>query len=729
MSALTIEATTKRQHRKQNHFRPDIQGLRAVAVLVVLFFHAGGGIIFPGGFIGVDVFFVISGFLITGHLIRTGTKTGRIDLADFYARRVRRILPAATVVLLFTALATILILPATRWESIGGEILASSFYLVNWVLAENTDYLNADAAPSPIQHYWTLAVEEQFYIIWPLLIIALLYFARKKSIVGKRQNVQIRRDLVQRYIAWGAVGLTLISLAWSIYCSAVNPAPAYFVTTTRMWEMGIGALIAVFATQLERIPARLGYVVGAVGLAAILVSSLLYDSSTVFPGYAALLPTLGAAGVIIGGMSDRAESGVGAVLKIPVMRWVGDLSYSLYLWHWPLIVVGTHLLGGHLGLWQGLIIVAISFIPAWLSYHYVENRIRTWSVIKSSTANALQMGALLMSFSMLLGMMVLLAAQDAAVRAFVPSPSVIAQLSSSSPIGDDADDDSARLFGAEALAVDPSIGAVVDHVASFSPTVVSAPQDNPKNYSMGCHQEFHETSFEACVFGDPDSDYVVALVGDSHAAQWLPALAPIAKAQGWRLETYTKSSCPLIGTAIAKGGQTFYSECYEWNQKAVEYLTGPDAPDHVIVSSSLYGTAIPGDSQVRTGSVSEGYTMVWNELKGAGVPVTVLLDTPHPQINVPECVAENGDRLSECAVPREEAMRNGAQQQLSAAQAVGAPTLDLTDSICPHDQCAAIVGNVLVYRDTNHLTATYSRSLTSDLEATLREQGNLPFTA
>lgn len=729
MSTVTIEAMPKVPHKKRNHFRPDIQGLRAVAVLVVLFFHAGGGIIFPGGFIGVDVFFVISGFLITGHLIRTGTKTGRIDLADFYARRVRRILPAATVVLLFTALATILILPTTRWESIGGEILASSFYLVNWVLAENTDYLNADAAPSPIQHYWTLAVEEQFYIIWPLLIIVLLYFARKKSTVGKHQNIQIRTHLVQRYIAWGAVGLTLLSLTWSIYYSAVNPAPAYFVTTTRMWEMGIGAIIAVFATQLERIPARLGYVLGAVGLAAILVSSLLYDSSTVFPGYAALLPTLGAASVIIGGMSGRAESGVGTVLKIPAMRWVGDLSYSLYLWHWPLIVIGTHLLGGHLALWQGLLIVAISFIPAWLSYHYVENPIRTWSVIKSSAANALKMGALLMSVSMLLGMMVLLAAQDAAVRAFVPSPSVIAQLSSSSPRGDDADDDNAPLFGAEALAADPSVGAVVDQVASFSPTAVSASQDNPKNYSMGCHQEANETSFEACVFGDPDSDYVVTLVGDSHAAQWLPALEPIAKAQGWRLETYTKSSCPLIGTATSNDGQTFYSQCYEWNQKAVEHLTGPDAPDHVIVSSALHGPATPNDPGIRTGGISEGYTMVWNELKGAGVPVTVLLDTPRPRIDVPECVAENNDRLSECAVSREEAMRNGAQQQLFAAQTAGVPTLDLTDSICPGNQCAAIVGNVLVYRDTNHLTATYSRSLASDLEAKLREQGNLSFTA
>ena len=715
--------------KKKNHFRPDIQGLRAIAVLAVLIFHGTGGEILPGGYIGVDIFFVISGFLITGHLVRTGTKTGRIDLADFYARRVRRILPAATVVLVFTAITTLAILPNTRWESIGAEILASSFYLVNWVFAANTDYLNAEAAASPIQHFWTLAVEEQFYIIWPAMLVALLYFARPKSVRNRKNGADwTRPEVVQRYFALGAVALTLVSLAWSIYYSAAAPAPAYFVTTTRMWEMGIGAIIAVFAIQLERVPAWLGYILGVAGLIAILASSVLYDSSTIFPGYAALLPTLGAAGVIIGGMSGRAESGVGMLLKIAPMRWIGDLSYSLYLWHWPLIILGAHMLGGDLGLWQGLSIVVLSAIPAWLSYHYIENPVRDWNVVKHDAINALKMGGLLMSVSILAAASVFIAADRAASQAFVPTPTFNYQSSSDPSTGAAADPENTRLFGAEALAADPTVGQVVDQITSFTPTPASATNDNPKNYSRGCHQQANGADFEACVFGDLESDYVVALVGDSHAAQWLPALEPIAIAQGWRLETYTKSSCPLIGTAISADGSSFYSTCYEWNEKAMAHLTGPDAPDHVIVSSALHGTPSSTEPNVRAGSIPDGYAMVWGQLQAAGVPLTVLLDTPRPRIDIPDCVASNPDRLSACAVPREEALATGAQQQLTAAQTTGVPTVDLTASICPADHCAAIVGEVLVYRDTNHLTATYARTLTTALDAELRAQGNLNFT-
>lgn len=694
MSTTTL--VPEKTQFKKSHFRPDIQGLRAIAVLIVLVFHAGDGVILPGGYVGVDIFFVISGFLITGHLLRTSIKFGKIDLIDFYARRVLRILPAATLVLFFTAISTLIILPATRWESISTEILASSFYLVNWVFAANTNYLNADAAASPIQHYWTLAVEEQFYIVWPALLIVLLW--RLNSKLGPFKKGRIHQDrlrLITRQFAWGAILLTVVSFVWSIYYSALDPAPAYFVTTTRIWELGIGAIAAVFVSKLEKLPNIWGYFFGVAGFVLILIATFFYDSSTVFPGYAALLPTLGALGILVGGMSGRAETGIGVLLTIRPMRWVGDLSYSLYLWHWPLIVIGTHLLGGTITLWQGLAIVAISFLPAWLSYRFVENPLRSWPRVKNNSINALKMGVILMAISVASSVLVLVATDRTASNDIVQAPNLTSESDSGNQNGESNGSLNSSLSGAEALAQDPTVGQVVDKVTSYYPPAASASMDNPKSYSKGCHQEFNETAFEPCVFGDEDSDYVVALIGDSHAAQWLPALEPIAIAQGWRLEIYTKSSCPFIGTAVSAEGKTFYSECYEWNENAIKHLTGPDAPDYVITSSALHGGAEVNDGNVRTGSIAEGYSLVWNQLKQAGVPVTVLMDTPRPRIDVPECVAANNEQLSKCAVPREEAMRNGSQQQMEAVALTNISSVDLTDSICPGEVCAAIVGEVL----------------------------------
>lgn len=331
---MTTSTATAKQQASKSHFRPDIQGLRAVAVLLVLIFHAGDGSVLSGGFTGVDIFFVISGYLITGHLIRSCLEKGKISLINFYAGRIRRILPAATAVLVFTALITILVLPDTRWMLIGAEIIASSVYLVNWLFASNTNYLNAEAAASPVQHYWTLSVEEQFYILWPALLIGLLYFSRHRFTLDSEETSGTKLNKVrwlQRYIALAAVLITLVSLCFSIYFSYTNPAPAYFITSTRLWELGIGAILASFSFQLERISAPIGYALGVMGLASIVAAGVTFDSQTVFPGYAALVPTLGAAAVIIGGMGGRAEKGVGILLKVKPMRWIGDLSYSLYL--------------------------------------------------------------------------------------------------------------------------------------------------------------------------------------------------------------------------------------------------------------------------------------------------------------------------------------------------------------------------------------------------------------
>ncbi|GAA4473520.1 acyltransferase family protein [Enteractinococcus fodinae] len=703
MTSATIKPPNEPAVKAGSKFRPDIQGLRAVAVGLVLLYHAGLSL-FPGGYVGVDVFFVISGFLITGMLVRQAEEHGRIDLADFYARRIRRILPAATIVLAFVAVLTISILPRTRWDEIGVEVIASAFYLVNWVLADGTDYLNAEEAASPIQHFWTLAVEEQFYILWPALLVGLLWFASRRS----RNRSVGRTPNIHRYLKVGVAIAIVPSFIWSIYYTDANPAPAYFVTTTRLWEIAIGAALAIFAVQLQKLPHSVGYILQGGGLLAILAAGLFYTSATPFPGYAALLPTLGAAAVIVGGMSGRATEGFARVLNVRPMRWIGDLSYSLYLWHWPLLVFAAYLADGDLPVGYGLLIVTLAIIPSWLSYRYIEEPFRNWQRLKEKSARALRAGASLMVTTTVIGLAVLVAS---------------AQLASD----DSSPQASNEPMGAEAIELDAAALEPVNQVSSMTPDISEVEDDVADVYADGCHGDDVSVEVNPCVYGDADSDYVVAIVGDSHAAHWIPTLQKIAEAHGWRLETYTKSACALNTVAVNNGGSV-YESCYEWGQNVLEHFTGSEAPDHVIASASSHSAASSSDAPegVRTGDLEGGYEEAWTQIEEEGVGVTVILDTPRPSFDVPECIAENEDSLTECAADRDEAMASsGHEGMLSAAEAAGVDTVDMSDALCSPEACAPVVGGVIVWRDGHHITATYAETLAQILEEKLRENSSV----
>lgn len=317
-----------RRESTPSRFRADVAGLRAVAVGLVLLYHAGWSFL-PGGFVGVDVFFVISGFLITGQIVNEIERTGRLSLIGFYARRAKRILPAATVVLAATAAAVWLFVPRSDWQVIGGDIAAAAVYVVNWRFADRAvDYLAADnAVTSPVQHFWSLAVEEQFYLLWPLLIVLAILAART-----------LRRSNVRPVLWVGLAVLAVPSFVWSILETANSPARAFFVSTTRLWELAVGAGIALIAVRAARMPRAAALVLGWLGLAAIVAAALLVTAKTAWPGYAAALPTLGAAAVIAAGAAAGSRGPV-LLLGTSPFRWVGDLSYSLYLWHWPMLVV------------------------------------------------------------------------------------------------------------------------------------------------------------------------------------------------------------------------------------------------------------------------------------------------------------------------------------------------------------------------------------------------------
>ena len=662
-------------------FRPDIQGLRAIAVVLVLLFHAGvPGL--PGGFVGVDVFFVISGYLITSMIVTEVLETGRLRLGRFYARRARRLLPAAATVLVAVAVATIVWLPLTRWREIAGDMAATSLYVVNWRLADRSvDYLAQGSAASPVQHFWSLAVEEQFYLLWPVLVLLVVWWARRRGAVVTR-----------RALGAAIVAIGLPSLVWSVHQTAAQPQAAYFVTTTRLWELALGALLAVGATRVARLPQRWLTAGGVVGLGLVAYAALEFTGATPFPGTAALVPTVGTALALAAGLRD----GRGLrVLGLPGTQITGAMSYSLYLWHWPAVVVATTLWAdesGELSTTIGLAAVAVSVLPAWLAYRLVERPVHLSVALRRSVRR-----------SAAVGLGCTLAGLLAAGAVLVALPSS----GGGAPPG-------AAVIGTRAWdgAADPTTD-----LAALAPALADATLDVADLYDDGCHQNKDGVEAKACTYGDPGADVVVALVGDSHAAQWQPTLRVIAEREGWRLETYTKGSCAFadveqwLSTIDAP-----YETCSRWGD-AVRAALLADPPTVVVTSNDAVDAVVRDGAKVPSASlesdVAEGLARTWEALRAAGSTVVALGDTPWMSTDVPECVAEHDDSwATTCTTARAKAVaRSALSQQQAAAAEADVPLIDLDDYVCPGTRCPAIIGGVLVWRDAHHLTATYARTL------------------
>jgi peptidoglycan/LPS O-acetylase OafA/YrhL len=672
-------------------FRGDVEGLRAVAVGLVLLYHAGLPWL-SGGFVGVDVFFVISGFLITGQLVGELHRTGRISLVRFYARRAKRLLPATAIVLVTTAALVVAFVSKIQWQAIGGDIIASALYFVNWRLANRSvDYLAEDIEPSPVQHFWSLAVEEQYYLVWPLLLLVVTLWARRRG-----------RSLTGPL----CIGLALVGLPsflWAVYQTNHNPATAFFVTTTRIWELAIGAGVAIAVRQLSRMPPVVAMVLGWAGLAAIAAAAALYSTQTPWPGYAAAVPTLGAAAVIATGVA-AGHGGPVLVLGTGLFRWVGALSYSLYLWHWPLIVIATAY-WGELSITRGFAVAAFSVIPAWLTYRLVENPMRYSQVISRSPRLSLSLGANFTLLGVLAGLLVSLAFPSAMTSA----------MAGRGPAA-----------GAAALA-EGTEAAEVDVVEWMTPDPLRAPDDVPSLYAKGCQTPPAEVEPVACEFGNPNATTLVAVVGDSKVAQWMPAIELLADQNDWRGVLYIKSACAFSSSVSSIDG-AIYQTCAEWNAKVLAELTGPGKPDFVITSHRRPGALPPGSSpdvpETRE-AMAAGLRQTWTKLTAQDIKVIVLLDTPSPSGNVYECVAENVDHLTECAYDRGRGVRrSAATTQLDAAKDLDdVEVIDLTHDICPTDQCPPVIGNVLIYRQGTHLTATYVESLAPYLEVALHDAG------
>ncbi|HEU4544511.1 MAG TPA: acyltransferase family protein [Jiangellaceae bacterium] len=673
-----------------SEFRGDIQGLRAVAVLLVLGFHAGVPLL-SGGFVGVDVFFVISGFLITGLIVREVRRTGRLSLSRFWARRARRLLPATAVVLGAVAVMTILLLPVTRWSSVAWDIATSALYVVNWRLADQSvNYLVSEDAPSPLQHFWSLAVEEQFYLVWPLLIIFLLW-------VQRRFRLSLTKVLIV-----GSVAIALPSLAWSAFFTETSAAQAYFVSTTRLWELAIGASLAIVAHRLRHVPMVLAQALGLLGLGAIAYAAVSFDAGTSFPGIAALLPTLGTAAVLIAGGVERRTAAT-VLLDTPPMRDIGTLSYSLYLWHWPLLVGAAVVFGrddGTLSVPLGLLVVGFSAVPAWLTYRIIEEPFHHARMFVRFPARAAVLGATCTAVGVAAAIVVSFSVPQSAASADRAAPGAAV-------LGDDP-------------TTDPD-GQPVDTVEYIVPDVLQAEEYRATLDGRTCINVVTGTEMDSCSYGPDDADITVAVAGDSKMDQYLPALQQIAEKHQWRLVTYLKSACPLVRVPVERGDKP-NEDCATYNETRYEALLQDNSIDYVITSQRL-SLALAGSASEdeRLETMVDGHRDTWQLLEDDGKDVIVVLDNPYPQLDVMECVATYDHKLTECAFPRDDGdTRGGAPAQLAALErSPHVASVDVRDFICPGDICPAVIGNTLVYRRGSHLTTTYVESLTPRLDEAL----------
>jgi len=702
VSVLTEPATAPTTGRPRSRRRPEIQALRALAVMLVVLYHLWPNRL-TGGYVGVDVFFVISGFLITGHLLREAATTGRVHLAQFWARRARRLLPASLLVLGLTAVATLVWVPRALWHGFLVDTAAAATYVVNWALAaQSVDYLAADAAASPVQHYWSLSVEEQFYLVWPLLVGLAIWWS-------------VRRPRRRLPAVAAVLGLTTAaSLGWSLHLTGVSSSTAYFATTTRAWQFGAGGLLAVVELALAGRASSRRAVTAAgrdrrialacsgllvVGVALIGWAALRFDGGTPFPGTAAIVPVAGALAVIAAGAPLVTRVGTGVLGTRPV-QWLGDVSYSTYLWHWPPIILLPYALGRSLHVVDKVALLAVVLVVAGATKVWVEDPVRRAGGVWRRPR---------VTFAWVVPAMVLVVAISAwgvqrGDQAAQVAAQQVATIEKAPP----------SCFGAASM--DPSLTDCPD--PALADVVVPNPSTAGGDFAgVSCWVKNQSAQLESCSYpakGATGPVPHVALVGDSHARAMLPALIVLADEGKLSVDTYLKGSCQW-STAVPAGDKATVDNCLTWRKKLQARLTAHTGEYDAIVTAALSNEKfrVPA-GETREQYASRGLAAAWKPLAEAGVPIVYIRDNPIHASDPNTCLQTRGKGApARCDISRKAAFAT-PDPQVAAAKLVGpgVSAINLTRFYCTATVCPAVIGGVDVYRDSHHVTETYVRTLT-----------------
>ena len=661
--------------------RRDIQALRAIAVLAVIAHHVAG---WPnGGFVGVDVFFVISGFVITTGLWREYERNGRISLRSFYVRRVKRILPAAALTVVATALAAVALLPRERAVNAGIDGVWSLLAAANLrMAATETDYFAEGLVPSPFQHFWSLSIEEQFYFLLPVLMVLLLAF------------VPLRRSAPARAMVMISLGaLFLLSLVVGIVeTNVLERADAYFSFAVRAWELGAGVLLALVAPRLARLSPAARYAAMVAGAGLIAIAVFWFTPDTAFPGAAALLPVLGAVLVIAAGTNapKAFRERIRFVTARPI-SYIGDLSYSLYLWHFPVVILLLAILPVGPGYYVACLLATAGLAVA--GYHGVENplRRRTWGiegVVQRSSRRGMRIVGAVLGVALIAGFAAVNGPAQPLLRANW-APSTIA-----SPVEESFDPGDVECLGAEWLATG----------CELEPHDLSGQLDGVSEDTGGSYDCYRADGEEprTCEYGSDDPGaQQVAIIGDSHAAMYIPTLRALADQYGWRITTYVGNGCQWVPQSD--------DSCGEQIDLAQADFTDSTPYDVIFVASSRDATSVWDADRV------DDAARLWNDAERAGSAIAVIQDAPETDQESLSCVQRASGDKADCGLAEQEATSriDGAQR---VAEQLGTVLIETEDLFCADGFCAAVIGDVAVYRDASgHITGTYALSMTGQL--------------
>ena len=649
--------------RSTNPLRLEIQLLRAVAVGAVVVYHLWPNRL-PGGFVGVDVFFVISGFLITSHLVRSALSGRGVDVIAFWGNRARRLLPLACLVLLATVAGIRWWMPPSSWKSSLENVIASALYVQNWKLSSDAvDYLARERVAPPTQHYWSLSAEEQFYLVWPLLVAAGTLVA---VLIARRRRTD-RSSTVRRTVLTLISILTLASFVYSLVLTRTSPDLAYFATTTRAWEFGAGALLAFVpaATSTRWRPWRTA--ASWLGLVTIVGSCLFLPEGTPFPGSAALLPVVGAAAFIWAG-DVGARHAPTTLAHVRPLTWIGDLSYGIYLWHWPLISLAPFALDvEQLRTVDKVGICVLSVALAAASKTLVEDPFRlgrTWRVSRR--------------------------------RSFYPAAAGMAAVCAVAVAGLQLIQTAAVPPASAASAPRLARAAGTDPEQPLRPALVGRSTDTSIMYD--CFNLVPTGESRTCTYGDPSSTTSIAIVGDSHSAHLLPGLIDAADLHRWKLTTFVGIHCDAA----------FRRDCVDGSKTLA---TIARSNFDLVLFSAYRGSD----------STMAGVTRTLATLQRAGVPITPVADVPTESVDAYECVENSGGdagRAARCTTPVSTALDDEPDRNMTIARRLGLPLIDMTDEFCDSSKCYSVINNVIVNNVTIsegvprlHLTTTFSRLL------------------
>jgi len=695
-------------------FRPDVEGLRAVAILLVVLYHCNTGV--SGGYVGVDVFFVISGFLITSQLVRELRGTGKLSFRGFYARRIRRILPAATLTTIVTVIVSGLVLSPLPARREFADARAAAVFVANiHFAARDADYFNATLPPSPMQHYWSLSVEEQFYFVWPLLLVAssLVWLRVRHRAAGGAGARDVppasspgKRPRLRVVVA--VLGtLALLSFADSVIQTPQSPAWAYYSITARAWELAAGALVALSLPRTEHVDGRLAAGLTWVGLACIMIAAFTLSDATPYPGIAALLPVAGAVAIIAVGTAAIDHPGAETVLGAAPFQRVGAWSYSWYLWHWPVLILGAALLGHSLSELEALAMAGLSLIIAVISFVLVEQPIRHMQLVVRHPSVGLAGGAALVAASLsvvaLSGPMFVTLTSGKAVAA----PRVNSSVTTPT----------------QQLSADLREGVATREVPrNLNPPLTAAAEDKPLIAKDGCLLNDAAVSSRGCVFGDTASHASVVLFGDSHAASWFPPMDMISARQHWRLVVLTKSGCPAEEVNVIRHARV-YSNCPVWRRAAMREIAALH-PALVVVASSQYDHGARPLAGVPTGYGStwqDGVAAIFSFLHRSARHVVFISDVPRLKGLAPDCLAAHMSDVRACTIGRAAAVYDPPwkAQELRLAHRMHIDAIDPFSWFCTPARCPVIVGNILLYQDDQHVTPQWSRLLAPVLAGSL----------